>query len=249
MDSTQPLGYSSHLAQGRTPDGPWLIDPFKDCYDAMLALVLMAATAPLLAVAALLVKLTSRGPLLVSRLYVGQGGSIFQSYQLRTQRHEQDSSACQEDGRDVGGRLTFVGRFLRAAHVDELPVLWNVWLGEMSLVGPRPEGPEFVARLARILPFYEERLLVKPGFTGLAQVQAQMEKDLVGVRNMLALDLRYVEMKSLGLDIRILLATWLRMLGLGLTSCNGLCRLPTQASAVLNYVFRILKETRPVGRT
>jgi lipopolysaccharide/colanic/teichoic acid biosynthesis glycosyltransferase len=124
-------------------------------------------------------------------------------------------------------RVTTVGRFLRKSKIDELPQLWNVLRGEMSLVGPRPERPEFVPQLERAIPRYRDRLLVRPGLTGLAQVQLPADTDLASVRRKLAYDLYYVRHKSLRLDVQILLATGLYVLGVPFAVSRTLFRVPS----------------------
>ena len=109
-------------------------------------------------------------------------------------------------------RVTPVGRLLRRLHIDELPQLVNVLRGEMSLVGPRPERPEIVERLEKDLSGYRERLLVRPGITGLAQIQLPPDTDLESVRRKLALDRRYVRRRSAWLDLRILIGTCLHVI-------------------------------------
>jgi lipopolysaccharide/colanic/teichoic acid biosynthesis glycosyltransferase len=104
-------------------------------------------------------------------------------------------------------RVTRVGWFLRATHLDELPQLLNVLRGEMSLIGPRPERPEFLPELEHALPAYRQRLLVRPGVTGLAQVQQPADTDLDSVRRKLAYDLYYVQRLGPWLDLRLLFAT------------------------------------------
>ena len=104
-------------------------------------------------------------------------------------------------------RVTRLGRFLRRSRLDELPQLWNVLRGEMSLVGPRPERPEFVAELTRELPFYEQRHLVPPGLTGWAQIRYQYGASKLDAKRKLELDLYYVRNLSLAFDIEILLKT------------------------------------------
>jgi lipopolysaccharide/colanic/teichoic acid biosynthesis glycosyltransferase len=121
-------------------------------------------------------------------------------------------------------RVTPVGRFLRASHIDELPQLWNILTGEMSLVGPRPERPEFVPTLEAAIPRYRERLRVRPGVTGLAQVQLPPDTDLGSVRCKLACDLVYIERLTFWLDFRILVGTFFyvtRLPGVGLLRLPG----------------------------
>jgi hypothetical protein len=111
-------------------------------------------------------------------------------------------------------RITPVGRFLRKSHLDELPQLWNVLKGDMSLIGPRPERPEISASLDRAVPHYRGRLLVRPGLSGLAQVQLPPDTDLASVRLKLTYDLYYVQHMSFWLDVRLILATALYFLHL-----------------------------------
>ena len=110
-------------------------------------------------------------------------------------------------------RVTVIGWFLRRSHIDELPQLLNVLIGEMSLLGPRPERPEFVAELEQAIPGYQDRHTVLPGITGLAQVQLAPDSDVETVRRKLLYDLYAIKHMSLWLDLRILFATGLHMLG------------------------------------
>jgi hypothetical protein len=110
--------------------------------------------------------------------------------------------------------MTRVGRILRKLHLDELPQLWNVLKGEMSLVGPRPERPEFTHRLATDIPQYLDRLAVLPGITGLAQINLPPDTDLDSVRRKLVLDLQYIETCGPLLDLKLLACTTCRAVGL-----------------------------------
>ena len=110
-------------------------------------------------------------------------------------------------------RVTRVGRILRKLHVDELPQLLNVLRGDMSLVGPRPERPEFVGPLARQIPGYYDRLAVRPGVTGLAQIQLPADEDIEDVRKKVVLDRCYAEKRDLWLDFRIMLGTAVYLFG------------------------------------
>jgi lipopolysaccharide/colanic/teichoic acid biosynthesis glycosyltransferase len=123
-------------------------------------------------------------------------------------------------------RVTLVGRFLRRTHIDELPQLWNVLRGDMSLVGPRPERPEFVPQLERNIPCYRERLQVRPGITGLAQIQLPPDTDLASVRRKLAHDLYYVRSLSFWLELRILAITGFNFMGLPSAPVRALLRVP-----------------------
>lgn len=195
--------------------------------DLALAAALLAVTAPVIALAAALVRLTTRGPAFFSQVRLGRGGRPFRIYKLRSMFHdcERFSGPRWSFGRD--NRITPVGRVLRYTHVDELPQLWNVLRGDMSLIGPRPERPEFVPQLAEALPRYRDRLLVLPGMTGLAQVQLPADSDIDGVRRKLAYDLYYISAMSPWLDLRILLSTALKIVGVPFTALRALFAMPS----------------------
>jgi lipopolysaccharide/colanic/teichoic acid biosynthesis glycosyltransferase len=196
----------------------------------VLAAVLLVLSAPVLAVVAVLVKLSSRGPVIYSQTRLGQGGRHFRIYKFRTMWHncERVSGACWSAPGDP--RVTGVGRFLRWSHLDELPQLWNVLHGDMSLVGPRPERPEFLPQLEHALPHYRRRLQVRPGVTGLAQVQLAADTDLSSVRRKLAYDLYYIEHSGIGLDLRLIACTGLAAAGLPYRWLQALLRIPGPAA-------------------
>lgn len=181
--------------------------------ETLFALILALLAAPLILISALLVRLTSAGPALYSQLRIGRKERTYTIHKIRTMTHncEQHSGPCWSVPGDP--RITWVGKFLRRTHLDELPQLWNVLFGHMALVGPRPERREFVPRLQNVIPLYGDRLLVRPGVTGLAQVQLPPDTDLTSVRRKLAYDLYYVHNISFWLDLRILICTGLYVLG------------------------------------
>lgn len=181
----------------------------KPILDILLGIPLLILAAPVVLVAGLLVKLNSRGPIFYSQVRVGKGGRLYSIYKLRTMRHRCESSSGPQWSTPGDTRITPIGKILRRTHIDELPQLWNVLRGEMSLVGPRPERPEFVPQLEQHIPHYSQRLLVKPGITGLAQVQLPPDTDLDSVRRKLIYDLYYVNNQSLWLDLRLILCTGL----------------------------------------
>jgi lipopolysaccharide/colanic/teichoic acid biosynthesis glycosyltransferase len=191
--------------------------PAKTAAEFVFALVLLVLTAPLLLVGILLVKLTSRGPALYSQTRVGRHGRPFVLYKLRTMIHESEGLTGPCWSKPGDSRITAVGRWLRRTHIDELPQLWNILRGDMSLIGPRPERPEFVPRLEEAIPLYRARLTVRPGLTGLAQVQLPPDTDLESVRLKLAYDLYHLQHATWWLDLRIHLATGLHMLGVPFT--------------------------------
>jgi lipopolysaccharide/colanic/teichoic acid biosynthesis glycosyltransferase len=201
---------------------PWI----KRRLDLFLGLIGLILSAPLIAAAAVLVKLTSRGPVFYSQVRLGLNGKPFLIYKIRSmyQNSEAGTGACWCTKGDP--RITPVGRILRWSHVDELPQMWNILVGEMSLIGPRPERPELIPGLERAIPRYRERLLIRPGLSGLAQVQLPPDTDQNSVRRKLAHDLCYVQHCSFWLDCRIFLATILHVCGTPYDSTRYLCALP-----------------------
>jgi len=153
------------------------------------------------------VRLTSAGPAFYFQTRLGRGGRHYRICKLRTMRHECEArtGAVWSVPGDV--RVTPIGRVLRDTHLDELPQLLNVLRGQMALIGPRPERPEIVCRIEREVPDYRQRLRVRPGVTGLAQMRVPADVDVAGVRRKLAHDLYYIRRMSFVLDLRIAAAT------------------------------------------
>jgi lipopolysaccharide/colanic/teichoic acid biosynthesis glycosyltransferase len=176
----------------------------KRTLDVCLALALGVLTLPLLACAATLIRLDG-GPPIFAQRRIGEGGRPFRLYKLRTMRVGSGDETMWAQESDP--RTTHIGRFLRRSHIDELPQLWNVLRGEMSLVGPRPEQIGFVVRLEATLPFYQRRHLIRPGLTGWAQVRCGYAGTDAGAAWKLCNDLYYVKYRSLGLDLLLLIET------------------------------------------
>lgn len=182
----------------------------KGLFDVCAAAVALVLLAPLMAVVALLVRLTSRGPVLYRQERVGQGGRLFTIYKFRSMRVDAERNGAQWALRD-DPRATPIGAFLRRTHLDELPQLVNVVKGEMSLVGPRPERPVFVNCFSGHVARYRERLAVKPGITGLAQIFHHADESLDDVRVKLAYDLHYIQARDFWMDLWILQQTARKM--------------------------------------
>lgn len=204
-----PKGFDSRI---RLPQPRWMVAS-KYYGDFVIAAVLLVLSLPFIGLAALLVKLTSRGPVLYSQTRFGLHGQEFRIYKIRTMIHNCEHFSGPRWSTPGDPRITRVGQLLRVTHIDELPQLWNVLKGEMSLVGPRPERPEFATSLDALIPLYGERLIVRPGVTGLAQVQLPPDSDLEGVRRKLAYDLHYIQRISFWLDLKIVIATGLKVFG------------------------------------
>jgi len=222
------------------------LGPYGACkrtIDFGLALFLLVLTSPVVFLAMLVIKLTSPGPSLYSQTRLGKGGKPFVILKLRTMTHQCETltGACWCLPGDP--RVTKLGRVLRKTHVDELPQLWNVLRGDMSLIGPRPERPEFVPQLEQALPHYRGRLLLRPGLTGLAQVQLPPDTNLASVRLKLAYDLYYIRHASLWLDFRILLSTACKLAAMPFRVIRGLLGLPKQAMVEKEFNLPLVDQT------
>jgi lipopolysaccharide/colanic/teichoic acid biosynthesis glycosyltransferase len=181
--------------------------PWKRVADFMLSLLLLVLLGPAICLAALLIKLTSRGPAFYRQVRLGNNARPFAMLKLRTMidNAEAQTGPVWSSGNDP--RTTSLGRLLRKTHTDEFPQLLNVLLGHMSLVGPRPERPEFVATLEREVRGYRQRLDVQPGITGLAQLRLPPDTDIESVRRKVIFDLYYVQWASPWLDLHLLVLT------------------------------------------
>ena len=216
------------------PQGSWYLVA-KDGLDRVFAFLMLLMTSPLILIAMVMVKATSRGPAMYSQTRVGRYGKLFTIYKLRSMIVESESltGACWSTPGDK--RVTRVGHWLRRTHLDELPQLWNVMMGQMSLIGPRPERPEFVPMLEQAIPYYRDRLLVRPGITGFAQVQLPPDTDIASVRIKLAYDLHYVQAVSFWFDLRIYWATALKMAGASFDLLRRLFRFPNRSTIECRY--------------
>jgi exopolysaccharide biosynthesis polyprenyl glycosylphosphotransferase len=178
----------------------------KRTFDVVCASMGIVLTAPLWPVLALLVRLTP-GPVIYRQTRVGEGGRPFRILKFRTMRADAEPNwAAYADLNDP--RVTGVGRILRMTHLDELPQLWNVLRGDMSIVGPRPERPEFIPMLEEAVPFFSRRLLVKPGVTGWAQLRSDYSSDAEGAEDKLSYDLWYLRHRNLLVDLAICAKTF-----------------------------------------
>jgi exopolysaccharide biosynthesis polyprenyl glycosylphosphotransferase len=183
------------------------IRKLKRILDVSVSLVGLLLSLPLSLLAMLLIRLDSPGPVLYRQRRTGQNGEVFTLVKFRTMRADAEAGTGAVWAEKFDRRITRVGRFLRTTRIDEIPQLVNVLRGDMSLVGPRPERPEFVRTLREQIPFYEERLLVPPGVTGWAQISAPYAASVDAARNKLEYDLYYIKHMSLLLDLTILLKT------------------------------------------
>lgn len=186
----------------------------KRAFDYSLAAALLVLATPVVAVCAVLVRLTSRGPAFYSQERVGQFGRVFTIYKLRTMYHQCERLTGPKWSVPGDPRVTPFGRFLRAAHLDELPQLVNVLRGQMSLIGPRPERPEIAAQLAKSIEDYNARSAVLPGITGHAQVHLPPDTTVADVRDKMLLDRYYLARLSFWFDLVTFVRTGLKVVGI-----------------------------------
>ncbi|MCU0944312.1 MAG: exopolysaccharide biosynthesis polyprenyl glycosylphosphotransferase [Rubritepida sp.] len=175
--------------------------------DLVLAGLLVVFTLPVMLVAALAVKLDSPGPVFYRQQRVGLGGRVFTLYKFRSMTVTAEAGGQAIWAQKNDPRVTRVGSVIRKLRIDEIPQVFNVLRGDMAFIGPRPERPEFVARLAEIIPHYNARAAVRPGITGWAQVNYPYGASDEDARQKLTYDLYYVRRRSLFLDLIILVAT------------------------------------------
>lgn len=208
----------------------------KRTFDLTVASLMLVVALPIIGIAAVLVRLSSPGPAFYSQLRLGLNRRPFAIYKIRTMYHDAEASCGPTWSVPGDSRITPIGQFLRRTHLDELPQLWNVLRGEMSLVGPRPERPEFVPRLEQTFPHYRTRLQVRPGITGLAQVQVPPDCDLKCVRAKLTFDMQYIRHHSVSLDVKILCATALHIIGVPFETIGVVFRFTSGHSEMSQYV-------------
>jgi len=193
--------------EGQGKGGGWLQDTLRRGLDIAGSLGLLLFTLPLLLVTAAAIRLDSPGPVLYRQERVGRGGRVFTLYKFRSMRVDAEAAGAPRWASRRDDRVTRVGRLIRLTRIDEIPQALNVLAGDMSLVGPRPERPAFVEQLARAIPHYDDRAVVRPGITGWAQVNYPYGASVEDARMKLAYDLYYVKHRSLFLDLLILVAT------------------------------------------
>ncbi len=179
---------------------------FKRIFDIVSSLAALIVAIPMMAIAAVLIRLEGPGPVIYSQTRVGQYGRPFTIYKLRTMSVDAEQNGAQwAKSRD--SRVTKIGNILRRTRIDEMPQFFNIILGDMSVVGPRPERPEFVSKLAAEIPFYDVRHLVAPGLTGWAQINLPYGASVEDSQSKLQYDLYYVRRCSLLIDIHICMRT------------------------------------------
>ncbi|MFP4368746.1 MAG: sugar transferase, partial [Candidatus Kapaibacterium sp.] len=196
---------------------PWQ-EVIKRIFDILFSAAVLLIGLPVWLLVALIIKLESRGPVFYTQPRVGKDGKIFKIYKFRSMVKDADRS--NRKWTTVGDpRVTRFGRFIRKTHIDEVPQFWNVLIGDMSVVGPRPEQPQYVEEFSKEISYYKRRLKVRPGITGWWQVKYQAhELNTEEIRNRLKDDFYYIENMSIKLDVEIIVRTvWCVVSGHGQT--------------------------------
>jgi exopolysaccharide biosynthesis polyprenyl glycosylphosphotransferase len=184
----------------------WTFDLIKNFLDKIFGLVFLIPSIIILPFLIILIKLDSRGSVFFTQKRTGKNNKNFLAIKLRTMRPDAEKNGPQWASEN-DSRVTKVGKFLRKTRLDEIPQLFNILKGDMSLVGPRPERPEFIQDLSKEIPFYKERLLAKPGLTGWAQINYPYGNTVQDALEKLEYDLYYVKNRTMMLDLSIILKT------------------------------------------
>lgn len=207
MQAVNTQSARSRVSSTRTPRvsrGYHAVKRATDVAGASLGILL---SAPVVLACAAWIKACDRGPVIHKQWRVGHNGKLFRLYKLRTMRLNAEAPGVARFATAGDPRVLPLCGWMRKSHVDELPQLWNILRGEMSLVGPRPERPEMIEELRPDVPQIDRRLECAPGLTGLAQVKNGYASDISGTRRKVAMDLRYMRNRSVWNEFRLLLAT------------------------------------------
>jgi lipopolysaccharide/colanic/teichoic acid biosynthesis glycosyltransferase len=224
------------------PDGGSWYRSVKPSVDVFSAAVLLLFALPLILLAWAAVRLTSTGPGFYVQTRRGRDGKPYRIIKIRSMYHNIElKSGVQWSSGHNDRRIFRVGKILRKTHLDELPQLFNVLRGEMSLFGPRPERPEVIEKkgLHNKVPGYGVRSIVYPGVTGLAQVQLPADSDITSVRHKVYYDLYYIVNQSFWLDARIAGATLFKSLGMGPEWLRRLFLLPSREQVIEQFLTLI----------
>ena len=179
----------------------------KRFIDILVSFVLLVISSPITISTAIAIKIDSKGPIFYKQERSGLNGEPFNVLKFRSMVNDAESKSGPVWSQKGDPRITKVGKFIRKVRIDELPQIWNVLKGEMSLVGPRPERPYFVEQLSKEIPLYKRRLRVRPGVTGWAQVKHKYDETIEDVKQKLKYDLFYIENMSIRMDLKILFRT------------------------------------------
>jgi exopolysaccharide biosynthesis polyprenyl glycosylphosphotransferase len=179
----------------------------KRLMDIFVSLLLLILNSPIMLISSIAIKIDSKGPILFKQERMGQNGKLFKVLKFRSMINDAEKYSGPVWSQKDDPRVTKMGKLIRKFRIDELPQMYNVLKGEMSLVGPRPERAFFVEKLSQEIPYYKRRLKVRPGITGWAQVKHKYDETIEDVKIKLRYDLFYIENMSIRMDFKILLRT------------------------------------------
>lgn len=210
--------------------------PIRAVAEWIVSAITLIALLPLMLALAIAVRLHSPGPAFYSQVRLGKGGKPFRIYKFRTMTHNCEAASGAIWARENDPRITPLGKLLRDTHLDELPQLWNVLRGEMSLIGPRPERPELARQIETVVPGFARRLSVRPGLTGLAQIRLPADQQIHDVSHKLHQDLIYIRDIGPLLDLKILLCTSLVVIESACASATRLMLGVAEKAPVLSEI-------------
>ncbi len=183
--------------------GSWIFDLYQRILDIILSLIGLIIGIPLMLIFGIFIKIEDKGPMTYKQERVGKNGRVFYIYKLRSMRTDAEKFGAKWADKD-DPRITNIGKFIRKTRIDELPQLFNILKGDMSIIGPRPERPSFTAQFNEEIPGFINRLAIKPGLTGWAQVNGGYE---ITPKQKFKEDMYYIRNRSVSLDIKILFKT------------------------------------------
>jgi len=202
LENIDELWFLQNISQSKRR----IYEILKRTFDIIFSFIGLLVTVVLFPFLALAIKIDSDGSVFYSQKRVGKDGTIFNLYKFRTMIKNAEKKGPQWSSPN-DSRITKIGKFLRTTHLDEFPQFWSIFKGDISFVGPRPERPEFVSQLKEKIPYYEIRHLIKPGFTGWAQIKYQYGASIKEAEEKLKYDLYYIKNRSFFLDLAILFKT------------------------------------------
>jgi exopolysaccharide biosynthesis polyprenyl glycosylphosphotransferase len=188
-------------------ESKWSSSGLKRSLDFILSSIVLIALFPIAILIGVIIKLNSKGPIIYSQERLGYRGISYKIYKFRSMVVDAEDESGPVWALDDDPRITSFGKILRKYRIDELPQLINVFFGQMSLIGPRPERPYFIEKLKEKFPLYERRFRVRPGITGWSQIKHPSDLKEEDVRQKLRYDFYYIENLSFNLDIKILIST------------------------------------------
>jgi len=205
-----PIGFlnQSWFLRNLREDEKKIYDNIKRIEDIVLAIIIIILTLPLWLIFSILIKLEDKGPVFYKQERVGKNKKTFLLWKFRSMKPNSEKKGKPRWAEKDDPRVTKTGRFLRRSHLDEIPQMLNILKGDISLVGPRPERPEFVRKLEKEIPHYHLRHIIKPGFTGWAQIKFRYARSVMDSLEKFQYDLYYIKNRSLFLDLGILLKTF-----------------------------------------